>query len=94
MKAIANLLAMDRTTLTANLKPLARRGLIEIFVDDHDKRARRLRLTEEGSALLARATPVWIETHRSLEAETPGHFDVLRTGLAALAAKAALILAR
>src|ERR1700724_572810 len=35
--SVASLLAMDRTTLTAALKPLTRRGLVEIFVDPEDK---------------------------------------------------------
>src|SRR5579872_4537459 len=39
---VAALLGMDRTTLTANLKPLARRGLLEIAVDEEDRRSRRL----------------------------------------------------
>ena len=34
MGSVADLLAMDRTTLTANLKPLARRGLVRIKVDE------------------------------------------------------------
>src|ERR1700756_1631055 len=38
-------LAMDRTPLTANLKPLERRGLVEVMVDDADRRARRVALT-------------------------------------------------
>src|SRR5262249_61660439 len=42
---VSTVLAMDRTTLTANLKPLQRRSLIAISVDDADKRSRRLRLT-------------------------------------------------
>src|SRR6478609_9310179 len=41
---VSTLLAMDRTTLTANLKPLERRDLIEVTVDDADKRSRRLAL--------------------------------------------------
>jgi DNA-binding MarR family transcriptional regulator len=40
---VSAVLAMDRTTLTANLKPLQRRGLVAISVDDADKRSRRLR---------------------------------------------------
>src|SRR5215510_10810975 len=40
--SVASLLAMDRTTLTAALKPLARRGLIEVTVDEGDRRSRRL----------------------------------------------------
>src|SRR5690554_226300 len=52
MGDVASLLAMDRTTLTAMLKPLDRRGLLEIAKDDNDRRGRRLMLTSEGRALL------------------------------------------
>lgn len=45
---VARLLAMDRTTLTANLKPLERRGLLTVIVDHEDRRARRLQLTDAG----------------------------------------------
>ena len=37
MGDVASLLAMDRTTLTANLKPLERRGLVELAVDPEDR---------------------------------------------------------
>src|SRR5512139_1467340 len=37
--SVATLLAMDRTTLTANLKPLERRGLVKLIVDKEDKRS-------------------------------------------------------
>ncbi|HEX6120518.1 MAG TPA: MarR family transcriptional regulator, partial [Dongiaceae bacterium] len=40
MASVASLLAMDRTTLTANLKPLERRGLITVTVDEADRRSR------------------------------------------------------
>ena len=77
---------MDRTTLTANLKPLQRRGLIEIQPDPTDRRTRRLSLTAEGSTLLAEAVPIWRETHRKLEAAlAPGEADQLRQSLNALA---------
>ena len=49
---VATLLAMDRTTLTANLKPLARRGLLAITPDPKDKRGRLLNLTDAGRDLL------------------------------------------
>src|ERR1700761_6029641 len=42
MGDVAALLAMDRTTLTAALKPLQRRGLVQVRVDAGDKRSRRL----------------------------------------------------
>jgi DNA-binding MarR family transcriptional regulator len=66
--AVASLLAMDRTTLTAALKPLARRGLVEVRPDPKDKRSRLLGLTPEGRELLARALPIWDETHTAVEA--------------------------
>jgi DNA-binding MarR family transcriptional regulator len=59
LSQVADLLAMDRTTLTANLKPLARRGLLQVQVDQHDRRGRLLLLTSEGRTLLARALPLW-----------------------------------
>ncbi|HEY1299128.1 MAG TPA: MarR family winged helix-turn-helix transcriptional regulator [Stellaceae bacterium] len=65
--AVAALLAMDRTTLTANLKPLARRGLVEISPDENDKRSRRLALTPAGRASLAAAVPIWRATHAAIE---------------------------
>ncbi|HBY43709.1 MAG TPA: MarR family transcriptional regulator, partial [Brevundimonas sp.] len=39
--AVAELLAMDRSTVTANLKPLERAGLVTIAVDEKDRRGRR-----------------------------------------------------
>lgn len=78
-------LAMDRTTLTANLKPLERRGLVSISVDPADRRNRRLTLTNAGHALLRAAVPVWRKTQaeieRSLGNASP---DRLRADLRAL----------
>lgn len=65
--SVAQLLAMDRTTLTANLKPLERRGLIKIAVDKEDRRSRRLVLTAEGRAVLAGAFPLWRDAHAAIE---------------------------
>src|ERR1700691_4040468 len=67
MKDVAALLAMDRTTLTANLKPLARRRLLKLKVNKEDKRARRLILTAAGRTLLAAAAPIWTRTHAETE---------------------------
>ncbi len=69
MGAVADVLAMDRTTLTAALKPLERRGLLEIQPDDADRRTRRLRLTDAGRRVLAAALPVWRATHEALDRE-------------------------
>jgi len=65
--AVASLLAMDRTTLTANLKPLERQGLLEIVVDAKDKRSRRIKLTETGLGRLASAMPIWTGTHAEID---------------------------
>ena len=83
---LAPLLAMDRTTLTANLKPLQRRGLVGIVVDPVDRRGRRLQITDPGRDLLVAALPVWRGTHAEIEKRVPG-VDVprLRADLAALA---------
>lgn len=67
MGAVALLLAMDRTTLTAALKPLERRGLIEVMIDPKDRRGRLVMLTPEGRALLSRAYPIWEQTHAQVE---------------------------
>jgi DNA-binding MarR family transcriptional regulator len=55
---LAGELAMDRTTLIANLKPLELRGLVASFTPEGE-RTRRLELTDAGRALLARAVPIW-----------------------------------
>ena len=83
---LAPLLAMDRTTLTANLKPLERRGLVEVLVDPKDKRSRRLRLTDAGRDLLVAAVPVWRSTHDEIDRGLPDlNPDRLRDDLLALA---------
>ena len=64
---VSAVLAMDRTTLNANLKPLARRGFLTVSVDDGDRRSRRLRLTPAGRSLLIRALPVWKRTQAATE---------------------------
>jgi DNA-binding MarR family transcriptional regulator len=82
---VSSLLVMDRTTLTANLKPLERRGLLTVTVDNADKRMRRLMLTPAGRALLDAAVPVWRETHAEIEHLLAGPTaDRLRADLRAL----------
>lgn len=67
MKEVSDLLVMDRTTLTASLKPLERRGLLAVRVDESDRRARRLVLTPAGRAALAAALPIWQAVHAAIE---------------------------
>ncbi|KAA6465164.1 MarR family transcriptional regulator [Acidobacteria bacterium AB60] len=85
MGPVASLLAMDRTTLTAALKPLERRGLVRVSPDPNDRRSRILILTDQGRELLASAVPVWKSTHEDLEEVAPGlNFDKLRKDLKAI----------
>lgn len=84
--SIAALLAMDRTTITANLKPLERRGLVETKVDPVDRRGRLLVLTVSGLDLLQNALPIWRRTQNEVDGllcQTDA--DVVREGLRALA---------
>jgi DNA-binding MarR family transcriptional regulator len=78
---VSALLAMDRTTLTAALKPLERRGLVEVTTDAADKRSRRLALTASGRALLATAVPVWELTHAAIERRLAADPEDLRGDL-------------
>jgi DNA-binding MarR family transcriptional regulator len=85
MSAVALLLAMDRTTLTAALKPLRRRGLLKVTADPADGRGRLMTLTAKGRRLLARAVPVWKNTHATVEALLrDGDLNRLRNNLRAL----------
>ena len=58
ISALAELLVMDRTTLTRNLKPLERDGLLHIATGE-DQRTRLIEITEKGQAVLEKAVPLW-----------------------------------
>ncbi len=82
MKPVAELLAMDQTTLTAALKPLQRQGWVEIIVNPDDRRERLLQLTPEGKATLAAAVPIWKATHLDIEKQlVNGNGDEVRRNL-------------
>jgi DNA-binding MarR family transcriptional regulator len=83
--SVASLLVMDRTTLTAALKPLERRRLVKVAVDPNDRRSRRLLLTAAGREVLVAASPIWKKTHAEIERKLVGlSADDLRTALRAL----------
>jgi DNA-binding MarR family transcriptional regulator len=85
MGPVASLLAMDRTTLTAALKPLERRELVQVLPDPSDRRSRILKLTDRGRDLLARAVPAWQRAHEEVEKLIPdGDPEELRRSLRAL----------
>ena len=55
---LAETLVMDRTTLTRNLKPLVREGLIRIDHEE-DQRVRKVVLTETGRSRFEAALAHW-----------------------------------
>lgn len=59
MSRVAEVLAMDLTTLSRNLRPLRQDGLVVLEAARHDRRVRLTRLTPEGRELLERALPAW-----------------------------------
>jgi DNA-binding MarR family transcriptional regulator len=67
MSSVVALLGVDRTTLTANLKPLERRGLVTTAIDPADRRGRRLSLTSAGRKLLLAALPIWRREHEEID---------------------------
>ena len=86
MGPVASVLAMDRTTLTAALKPLERRGLVRVEADPRDRRGRLLRLTPDGRRLLTQAFPIWKDTHEKVDAQLSAvDMTVLRAGMMAIA---------
>jgi DNA-binding MarR family transcriptional regulator len=65
--ALAERLIMDPTTLTRNLAPLERRGLVKMKADPHDKRSRCLHLTASGRSAFESAVPAWTAAQRRIE---------------------------
>lgn len=67
ISALASELSMDRTTLTALLKPLQRRRLVETAVGKDDRRQRHLTLTTEGRRALRIGFPLWQSIQKKTE---------------------------
>lgn len=85
MQLLAKRLGMDRTTLTATLKPLQRRALVSIEFGEADRRSRKIRLTGEGVAVLQSAIPLWTRTQKLVGLEIgPARAPALRAQLARL----------
>ena len=71
LTALADALGMDRTTLTRDLAPLERRGLVASGPSREDRRVRAIVLTDTGRALLREAAPLW----REAQAESGRRLD-------------------
>jgi DNA-binding MarR family transcriptional regulator len=65
---LAELLELDRTTLTRNLRPLEREGLVKAVPSRDDARLRLVQLTAKGQRALERALPLWEQAQDRLVA--------------------------
>jgi len=88
--ALAEKMIMDPTTLTRNLRPIEREGLVKLVPDPEDRRARQLHLTARGRAVFEKARPAWAKAQRHVEtvlgeADTGELNSVLDRSLARLA---------
>lgn len=84
MQEFANLMKMDRTTLTRNLKPLERRGLLRLS-SGSDRRSRSIAITADGEKLLTEAIPLWQGVQERLVSALGSEAaDKFRQGLTAL----------
>lgn len=78
LSRLAKAVVMDRTTLTRNLAPLVRRGLVAES-GAKDKRVRSYALTGSGRQLLVRALPDWKDAQtRTLHVLAKGDAEQLR----------------
>jgi DNA-binding MarR family transcriptional regulator len=68
IKRLAAAMAMDRTTLAANLKPMERDGLLVTAAAVEDRRATAIEITEAGKAKLMEAVPLWTLAQAQFEA--------------------------
>lgn len=66
-RALAETLALDKTTLSRNLKPLLGSGWIEARRGEDDARNVIYTLSTAGRKKLARAMPLWQQAHKATE---------------------------
>ena len=60
---VCDILQLDASTLSRNVKPLQAHGWLEV-VPDEDARAQPFRLTPQGKRLIEKAVPAWEEAQR------------------------------
>ncbi|MFF3565013.1 MarR family winged helix-turn-helix transcriptional regulator [Streptomyces sp. NPDC002574] len=65
---LADMIAMDRTTMASNLKPLAREGLVTVETSQADRRVRVVTITADGVSRLKAALPLWRAVQDRFEA--------------------------
>ncbi|WP_019645060.1 MarR family winged helix-turn-helix transcriptional regulator [Novispirillum itersonii] len=67
LTALADMLVMDRTTLTRTLKPMLAAGWLTLEAEATDRRVKLARLTEAGTALFEQAVPLWRNVQRGVK---------------------------
>ena len=85
---LAGVLGMDRTTLTRNLEPLRRAGLLTLR-PGQDRRVRLAAITDKGRKAVVGAIPLWEQAQRRItDGLGRGRWDVVRRDLKQLTALA------
>ena len=85
---LAEIMDMDRTTLSRNLEVLVKQHMVRIE-EGEDRRTHQVHLTQEGEQALRRALPLWQEAQVRIEhALGQERFDGLLTELSAVRAAA------
>jgi DNA-binding MarR family transcriptional regulator len=65
-KELQNILVLDQTTLTRNLKPLFRDGYLQTSSDPNDGRLKTISLTPSGKDLYEQALPIWQKAQQDI----------------------------
>jgi DNA-binding MarR family transcriptional regulator len=83
-------MVMDRTTMTRNVAPLEREGLVEIVQAERDRRRKEVHLSQRGRERLAQARPAWRRAQAAFERHYgPSEAAAMRAMLRAVPAGAA-----
>ena len=78
--ALAKFMGMDRSTLTRNLAPLEREGLIRVG-NEGWRRSRTVEITKQGCSRLREALPLWQKAQERLRQKLGTRWVVIRDGL-------------
>ncbi|MBV1877989.1 MAG: MarR family winged helix-turn-helix transcriptional regulator [Pseudomonadales bacterium] len=88
LSELATIMIVDRTTLSRNLKPLEKQGLIFINRSPKDARVKELSLTRQGKAKFNEALKLWHKAQaRVLEKFGDSNWQALESSLAELREK-------
>lgn len=68
LKTLAEAMVMDLSALGHTLKPLQRDGLVELVADKHDRRVKRVRLTDRGNQLWSDTNGLWRDAQARFDA--------------------------